>query len=171
MAEPVEHTNEWLGLAEAAALLEISPEGVRKRLLRGHLPGKKNKRGVWLIDRAVLERLRDADQELEPLPDIPDNPLPDLTDAPNRPNQPDCPDKQPVSLVSFLQEENKRLWAELEREREQHRLELDQRAEELRRKDILLSELTRRLPALPESVVCPDPPRAPWWQFWKWRWW
>ncbi len=144
-----------VGLREAAELLGLTPEGVRKRVLRGQLPAAKTPEGVWIIEKVTLEAHAQTDHQ--PTAN-------GRTDAPtNR------PDGSADPLVTTLQQENNRLWAELERrtaeleaERQRQSDELERRAEELRRKDMLLAELTRRIPALPEA--CADPPRRSWWQ-------
>ncbi len=144
-----------VSLREAAEVLGLTPEGVRKRVLRGQLPAAKNPDGVWIIDKATLAAHALSDHQPS---------ANGRTDA-----QTNVPDLSVNQLVATLQQENDRLWAELERrtaeleaERQQQGEELERRAEELRRKDMLLAELTRRIPALPES--CADPPRRSWWQ-------
>ncbi len=144
-----------VGLREAAEVLGLTPEGVRKRVLRGQLPATKNSDGIWVIHKSTLDT--HAPNGHQPTTST-------QTDA--RTNSPDTSANQ---LITTLQQENARLWAELERrtaeleaEHQRQSDELERRAEELRRKDMLMAELTRRLPALPET--CPDPPRRSWWQ-------
>src|SRR5437764_857119 len=83
-----------VGLREAARILGISPEGVRKRVLRGHLPASKDADGAWLVERAALEH---PPTEVQPPP----NPSADC--------QSTAPDGLEPPLVVHLQQENQRL--------------------------------------------------------------
>jgi hypothetical protein len=74
--------------------------------------------------------------------------------------------------VTALRQENQRLWQEVQAERASHEQERESRAEEMRRKDIMLAEfarqladINRRLPALPEATpVQEEQPTRSWWQ-------
>ncbi len=45
----------WLDVAAAARLLAISPAGVRARIRRGTLVGRRDRSGRWQIARAALD--------------------------------------------------------------------------------------------------------------------
>jgi len=131
--------------------------------VRGQLAATKQPDGTWLVSRQAIKTPLAGRRRPRPT-------------RPNQPNQTDTsPDASIQPLLAQLRQENARLWTALAAEREhqaererRHAQELERRAEELRRKDLLLAEMTRRLPALPET--CPDPPAHPWWRFWRWRW-
>ncbi len=119
---------------------------MRKRLPRGSVAGTKDEHGTWLIDVAALTEAADT--------------------AP-----PASGDADRDALVTALRQENQRLWQELQAERSSHEQERASRAEEMRRKDIMLAEfarqlaeLNRRLPALPATTSSPEPPARSWWQ-------
>ncbi len=140
-------STQQVGLKEAALLLGISTAAMRKRLLRGSVQGIKDEHGTWLIDVASLTTAADT-------------------------SGPASPDPDRDALVTALRQENQRLWQELQAERASQEQERESRAEEMRRKDIMLAEfarqladINRRLPALPEATpVREEQPTRSWWQ-------
>jgi excisionase family DNA binding protein len=141
-----------LTIKEAAARLGITDVAVRKRLIRGKLPGYKDETGQWFVH----------------LPD--DLPPVDPAKATGTALSTDPGSRQ---VIARLEDEVRYLRDELRREREN-------RNEELRRKDVLLAEfsqrlteLTQRLPEIASSTGEPTPllqgekPAHAWWQFWK----
>jgi hypothetical protein len=165
------HTTATVGLREAAQLLGISCEGVRKRVLRGQLPATKSADGAWQISLPALDTLkvaRDSSPDHRPS-NSPDN----------------APNLSADRLVAALQQQLDRVWdelqqrtAELEAERQSREAELERRAEEMRRKDIMLAEfahalaeLKQRLPELegpeellPATPAEPQPVKPSWWR-------
>jgi DNA repair exonuclease SbcCD ATPase subunit len=181
-------TPERLNLREAAAILGLTPEGVRKRLLRGQLSAEKDPQGQWIFERSALEA------HVAKAASRPGN----QTDRPSL-----VPDVSGAGLITQLQQENARLWEELQRraaeleqermhrqqeiqqhaealreERQSREAEAERRAEELRRKDFMLAEfahaiaeLKARLPELPvgippeeEASEAPETPKPSWWR-------
>ena len=146
-------TDRGLTIKEAAARLGITDVAVRKRLVRGKLPGYKADSGQWFV------HLSDD--------------LPEVTPY-KEPSTPLVSDLGSSQVIARLEDEVRYLRNELRQERES-------RSEELRRKDVLLAEfghrladITQRLPELPAPVsiasepsVPPEKDRYPWWQFWK----
>ncbi len=143
-----------ISIVEAAALLGITPEVVRKRLQRGNLPGyKQNNRWIVLLPE------QDTDQP--------------AASADQDGKQDTSWTEQDAALT--------RLGERYESEIAFLRQELERRSEELRRKDVLLAEfghrladITQRLPELPSHVaetpepsLPPEKDSYPWWQFWK----
>jgi hypothetical protein len=130
---------ERITLAEAARRAGTTPAILRKRAQRGTLAGAVKVEGAWYV-----ETPGEAPGQAVPRPDG----TPDGTDA--RARWPD--------LVATLQQENSRLWAELEARRR-----------EVERLHTLLAQAQAR--ALPAAVVettpaDPDRPRLPWWRRW-----
>jgi hypothetical protein len=54
------NTNRDLSIHEAADLLSLQPETVRKAAREGRCPGAYKALGVWRIRRDVLEQIRDG---------------------------------------------------------------------------------------------------------------
>ncbi len=143
-------------IAEAARVLGLSTDAVRKRLHRGTLAGEK----IGETWRVFLE----AETVEEPAQDRPD---------PSS-REPDSDRTRPDALVEALREEVAFL-----------RRELETRTDELQRRDVLLREALARIPALGAGqdapVAAPKPqhevppvvpaagPSVPWWKFWE-RW-
>jgi len=121
-----------LPLSEAAARLDISEELVRKRIYRGKLKGHKID-GRWHVvlnnQDGVQATLQDAAGQLH--------------------------DKQDSStaLVAHQQEEIEFLRRELASRAEEMTKQREQWAEESRRKDVILHELSTQLKALPAAIV------------------
>jgi excisionase family DNA binding protein len=139
-----------LGISEAAERLGITVEAVRQRIRRGKLEAYKDQTGCWQI---VLPPPT-ADQE--PVPHAVGD---EYTTLYGR-------------MVGQLESEVEFLRGELERTREQW-------SEESRRKDLIIAELAKRIPALPSgnnhtpeatppSETSPAAPAPrPWWKFWS----
>jgi hypothetical protein len=144
-----------LTIKQAAARLGITDVAVRKRLVRGKLPGSKDESGQWFVH--LPDDLPPVDNGKAAKPSLGTDP-------------------GSTHVIARLEDEVRYLRDELRREREH-------RSEELRRKDVLLAEfsqrlaeITQRLPELPASAAdMPNdrapgrangsPPR-PWWKFW-----
>ncbi len=153
-------------LAEAAARLGISEELVRKRIYRGKLKGEKVD-GRWHV---VL-----------PDQDSPKDNLQDSRQDPSGLHQ-DTQDSFATALIGHQQEEIVFLRCELASRAEEMVQQREQYAEESRRKDIIIHELTTQLKALPSAVVekqveeqmkqvseSPVPASSrSWWRFWEW---
>lgn len=141
-------TDRGLTIKEAAARLGITDVAVRKRLVRGKLPGHKDETGQWFVH--LPDHLPEA--EKKPAADTP------RVSAPGS-----------VQVIARLEDEVRYLRDEL-------RLEREARGEELRRKDFILAQFAERLPELPAPPPSPDEQqRAPsqwarsWWRFWEWE--
>ncbi len=143
-------TDRGLTIKEAAVRLGITDVAVRKRLVRGKLPGYKDETGQWFVHL--------PDDLPEPSPSKTADTL--LSSA-----------QGTAHVIARLEDEVSYLREELRRERES-------RDEELRRKDVLLAdfshylaEITQRMPELPATTPSPDvhangsAPR-PWWKLW-----
>ena len=141
-------------IKEAAAALGLSPVAVRKRLVRGTLPGRKDEAGQWWVDLQAV----DVDTI--------------RADAASQ-HQPEAGQGSPEGarmdprLLQAMHEVTENLKAEVGFLQE----ELRSRGEELRRKDIILAELThhladlkQRLPELPATTSMPEQPSRSWWE-------
>ena|SRR5690242_5641989 len=166
-------SQEKVPIAEAAERLGLSLSAARKRVQRGTLTAEKDDSGQWLVLFDTTETDRET---LGTTPET--EPVTAATSAETDPKTPEtgAESRFATQLIETLREQNQRLWLELEnRDRE-----LETRADELRRKDILLAELTHQLRALPApasnghqpeptvetpKVVATASPR-PWWKFW-----
>ena len=51
---------DWLTLEQAAPRYHSTPDALRKRAQRGHLPGAVRDGARWLVDRRVLDRALSA---------------------------------------------------------------------------------------------------------------
>lgn len=146
-----------LTIKEAAEALGITPIAVRRRLTRGKLPGHKDGRGQWwvLLSDTDLTREQAGHQPGAPGRDQPAN---------------GSATTGMTEVITTLKDEVRFL-----------RRELDQRSEELRRKDFMLAEFARsiadlksRLPELPATTPrtatlaevdeSSEPPRPAWWR-------
>ena len=179
-------TTDLVTLQEAATLLGITVEGVRKRIVRGQLTAAKQADGKWMIARSRLAPppAPSAAQSAQPPSDT----------------QTDKADGSERRLVEQLEAEVTRLWEELTRrnaeveaqrrqllellrdEQATHADELERRAEEMRRKDIMLAEFARAnaelkaqlalMPPTPPPTAPttaptggpPTPPKPSWWR-------
>jgi hypothetical protein len=155
-------TQPTVGIADAAKQLGISVEAVRQRIRRKRLQAYKDPTGVW---RIVLP----ADESAPS--DVQHNVGPAVGSAGSQ-NGHD-------RLIDHLQGEVAFLRDEMARQREQW-------AEESRRKDVIIHELSTQLRALPEKIVehqqaaAAEPeseddattdrtngsPARPWWRVW-----
>ena len=147
-------------IVEAAGILGITPEVVRKRLQRGSLPGYKQD-NRWIV--------------LVPEQDTTHSPSPDGHQNREQDAKPDISKTDQDMAVA-------RLGERYESEITFLRQELAMRSEELRRKDVLLAdfsqrlaEITQRLPELPATTALlndrtSEPASGgssrPWWKFW-----
>ena len=156
------HT-EPVGIAEAAKRLGISVEAVRQRIRRKKLEAYKDPTGVWQIvlpspngtKQPVQESVQEGVQVNVQLPVGSAN------------------GQAYGELVAQLKDEVAFLREEMGRQRDQY-------AEESRRKDVIIHELTTQLKALPAAIVqkqgeeqtkqAPESPTPaasrPWWKFW-----
>jgi hypothetical protein len=155
-------TQPTIGIADAAKQLGISVEAVRQRIRRKRLQAYKDSSGVWQIVLPGDESPPRAVQHSV-------GPAVGSADGPNGHDR----------LIDHLQGEVAFLRDEMARQREQW-------AEESRRKDVIIHELSSQLKALPEKIVEhqqaaaaePEPeddgttdwtngsPARPWWKFW-----
>jgi hypothetical protein len=123
-------------IKQAAEALGITPVAVRKRLVRGKLPGHKDAAGQWIVPltdeliAAERARAQATDQGL---------------------------DRGSPRVIARLEDEVRYLRDELRRERES-------RGEELRRTDVIIAAFAERLPELPATTSPPEPPARSWWQ-------
>ena len=144
-----------LTIKQAAARLGITDVAVRKRLVRGKLPGYKDESGQWFVH--LPDDLPPVDNEKAAKSNL-------------------GADSGSSQVIARLEDEVRYLRDELRREREH-------RSEELRRKDVLLAEfsqrladITQRLPELPAKTADMPTDRTPervngaaqrpWWKFW-----
>ena len=137
-----------VGISEAAERLGISVEAVRQRIRRKKLEAYKVQDGTWRIvlpsPKADLNGVQDSVQV--------------TVQAPVGPS-----DGQ-KELVAQLKDEVVFLRDEMVKQREQW-------GEESRRKDIIISQLSDQLKALPApKQAAEEPTRVPraWWRFWEW---
>jgi DNA-binding Lrp family transcriptional regulator len=148
---------ETVPLAEAAARLGISEELVRKRIYRGKLTGEKVD-GRWHVVLNRQDAFQDSSQDQSGYVQ-------------------DSQDTFVSELITHQQEEITFLRQELSARAEEMTRQREQWAEESRRKDVIIHELSTQLKALPERVVeqqqaaavepAPElPPKRSWWKFW-----
>lgn len=137
-----------VGISEAAERLGISVEAVRQRIRRKKLEAYKVQDGTWRVvlpaSKADLNGVQDSVQV--------------TVQAPVGPS-----DGQ-KELVAQLKDEVFFLREEMAKQREQW-------GEESRRKDIIISQLSDQLKALPApKQEAEEPKRTPhaWWRFWEW---
>ena len=159
---------------EAAQRLGISLDVARKRVKRGTLPAEKVD-GRWYVELDGLDSaLAGASQpgdtaaSVQPTTSQLADQLDELAEASHAASQ------GLATLEEAKQAGRQEMEAELTALRDHVvslrdevgflRSELETRAEELRRKDILLSEFARRPLELPAPA--PSPPPRPWWKFW-----
>jgi hypothetical protein len=146
-------TQQTVGIADAAKQLGITVEAVRQRIRRKRLAAYKDPSGVWQI---VLPADQSAPSDVQDSGGS-------TVGAVHGPNGHD-------RLIDHLQGEVAFLRDEMARQREQW-------AEESRRKDVIIHELSSQLKALPEKIVEQQqaaaaepeperPPTRPWWKFW-----
>ena len=148
---------ETVPLAEAATRLGISEELVRKRIYRGKLTGEKIE-GRWHVVLNRQDALQDGGSDQSG-------------------SVQDSHDSFVSELIAHQQDEVAFLRQELTARAEEMTRQREQWAEESRRKDVIIHELSTQLKALPEKIVEqqqaaaaepepePTPPR-PWWKFW-----
>ncbi len=159
---------------EAAQRLGISLDVARKRVKRGTLPAEKID-GRWYVELDRLDGELDgaspptgATAPVQPSASQIAEQLDELAEASHAASQ------GLATLDEAKQAGRQEAEAELSALRDHVvslrdevgflRGELETRAEELRRKDILLSEFARRPLELPAPA--PEPPPRPWWKFW-----
>jgi hypothetical protein len=144
-------------LAEAAARLGISEELVRKRIYRGKLAGEKID-GRWHVVLNHQDSPQEGCQDQSGLVQ-------------------DSEDRFAAELIAHQQDEIGFLRQELTARAEEMTRQREQWAEESRRKDVIIHELSSQLKALPAKIVEqqqaatsePEPattPIRPWWKFW-----
>ena len=141
-------------IGEAAKELNLTVEGVRQRIRRKKLAAYKVPDGTW---RIVLN---------------PPNAEPDKKQDPVGPVDGHAYGDGHKELTVHLEQEIAFLRDEMGRQREDMSRQRDQWAEESRRKDVIIAELTQQLKALPAKVkeeveATPPPPATPqrsWWQ-------
>ncbi len=183
MEQPLGQT---LPIAEAARHLGMTTSAVRQRVKRGSFPAIKGEDGCWLVLVDQAQKVLSADPgtnhgsthgsingSLDSLTQGPTHGSNGSTEATiHLVTQGQAPTPDP-DLVAQLRDENAFLRAELKRVGEE-------RAEELRRKDVILSqmaqslgEVNHRLEALPQATtsaildaeILPDSsPRPSWWR-------
>ncbi len=183
MEQPMGQT---LPIAEAARELGMTTSAVRQRVKRGSFPAIKGEDGCWLVLVDQAQKVLSADpganhgsthgtinRSTDSSTQGPTHGSNGSTEATIHlvtQGQPTAPDPD---LVAQLRDENAFLRAELKRVGEE-------RAEELRRKDVILSqmaqslgEVNHRLEALPQATtsaildaeILPDSsPRPSWWR-------
>ena len=105
-------------IAEAAEVLSITRDAVRKRIHRGTLEAEKVD-GEWLVT------LPDSGQD---------------AGGTVKDNGQDAGKTERDTLVAYLQAENERLWREL-----------NTRTEEIHRRDVIIQNFQRQLPAYTET--------------------
>ncbi len=123
-------------IKQAAEALGITPVAVRKRLVRGKLPGHKDATGQWIVhltDELIAAERAQAQATDQGL------------------------DRGSPQVIARLEDEVRYLRDELRRERES-------RGEELRRTDVIIAAFAERLPELPATTPSPEPPARSWWQ-------
>jgi excisionase family DNA binding protein len=154
-------------LSEAAERLGVSTDVVRKRVKRGTMPAYKGDDGRWY---AVLDEL---DQRVGPNGNHHSDSGRTEPGSLSSPSASTNFEREVALLREFLTSKDQEidfLRAEMSHQREQW-------AEESRRKDVIIHELSSQLKALPEKIVEqqqaaaaepePEPtPTRPWWKFW-----
>lgn len=146
MAGPVQDgAGRAVPVAEAAALLGVTPETLRKRLWRGQVPGVKLD-GQWFVTLSGTEQ-DGAGLTAGPVPD-----------APEQDAGPSVTEQDSAPLVAQLQSEN--AWL---------RDQVEALHERLREAHVLLAQ-ERALPApAAEAQICGNEPARPW--YLRWAWW
>jgi hypothetical protein len=160
MTAAQDNGTETVPLAEAASRLGISEELVRKRIYRGKLSGEKID-GRWHVVMPHQDTVQDSGQDASG--QVHDN-----------------QDSFAVALIEHQSHEIDFLRTELASRNDEMAKQREQWAEESRRKDIIIHELTSQLKALPEAIVevqaeqQKPPPEEPmpapkrlWWRFWE----
>jgi hypothetical protein len=144
-------------LAEAAQRLGIREELVRQRIYRGKLQGRKVD-GRWFV--VVPDDKTGSDNgQTEP------------SGLSHQEQDATRPEEDSIDAVRTLIESQQQQIGFLQGE-------LTARTEELRRKDIIIADLTHRLPQLPTITQDEEPtermpqrtngaPSRPWWKFWE----
>ncbi len=146
--------NSAVTISEAAEALHLTVEGVRQRIRRKKLAAYKAPDGTW---RVVLTP-----------PNTEPNGKQGSVGSADGPTYGDGYKE----LTAHLAQEIAFLRDEMGRQREDMSRQRDQWAEESRRKDVIIAELTQQLKALPaqvkeevEATTPPPPaPRRSWWQ-------
>lgn len=129
-----------LQISEAAKALNMSPAALRKRVHRGTIPSYKGEDGVWYVK---------VDEVTEPR----EKPLTSPNGTLGHPTSQDAPERNVGPLVASLTSEVEFLRDELR----QRNRELEDRTEELRRRDVMIMEMTRRIPELPAQIAVESP--------------
>ncbi len=159
-------------LSEAATLLGLSLDTARKKVQRGKLPAEKDGNRWYVLMDAVGQVEQDGATTASP-EQIQDTSRTEPEVVLERPGQHHA--DEVAVLREFLtarEEEIGFLRSEMGRQREDMSKQRDQWAEESRRKDVIIAELTQQLKALPAQVkeevtaTTPPPPtpRRSWWQ-------
>jgi hypothetical protein len=157
-------------LSEVAARLGVSTDVVRKRVKRGTMPAFKAADGRWY---AFLDGL-DSQVGHNGTADLDAGRTVQVTVS--SPPVSEDHTREATALRDFLasrEQEIEFLRSEMAKQREHY-------AEESRRKDIIIHELTSQLKALPEAIVevqaehqqqvaeeLTPSPKRPWWRFWE----
>ena len=159
-------------LSEVAARLGVSTDVVRKRVKRGSLPAYKGADGRWyaVLDGQDGRAGQSGQAELDAGRTV------QVTVS--SPAGTDDHTREVAVLRDFLaskEHEIDFLREEMGRQREQY-------AEESRRKDVIIHELSTQLKALPAAILekqeeqtkqAPESPvpvsHGSWWRFWEWR--
>lgn len=135
---------EKITVEEAARRLQTTPEAIRKRIQRQSLPAEKEGRAwrvLWQPDTSQ-DTLQDTDRPQDALQDTPGHPAAEMEIALLK------------ARIAALEDTIRRLETDIEEWRQRDL-----------RKDVLLQQLTQRLPALPTPEESQQ--RRPWWQVWK----
>ena len=144
---------ERLTVAQAAEVLGISKEAVRKRIERGSLDAEKQEDGTWIIALQAVTSTQDSDKDLG---------------------------RVQVLLVEL--DAARQAYEAQQRENEYLREQLAARTEEVRRRDVLAAQQSQAIQNLTDRQALPDPAerdqkimeqmrellarRRPWWKFW-----
>ncbi len=155
MHDVYDGTHETVTIKEASERLGISEQAVRQRIRRKTLPAQR-------LDGKLYVVLSAGYNESPPSP---------------TPGQ----DSEHVRVASAVRDAYTELVAQLQSENEHLRQQLSVKDDQLRANQILMSQLTHQLHALPAAIVAeqehakqapesPVPaPSRPWWRFWESR--
>jgi len=120
-----------LTINQAARVLDISESAIRQRIKRGTIPAKKVN-GIWRVEVEDHDANQQDDKET------------------SQPETPTATTIDQSAYIERLENENVRLWSQVESQNEAER--------ELR---LIIARVTERIPELPAATAPPQSPQPP----------